>query len=71
MCSKGDEACWQHSNFVHEVTQLKVHVDYLQAALEVVEEEVAEARAVATAAQVRAYGGASFIPGFCFLGSCS
>ena len=68
---KRDEAHRQHSKFICEVTQLKVHVDYLQAALLVVEEEVAEAWAVATATWVRAYGEASFIPSFCSLGSCS
>jgi hypothetical protein len=35
---------------------LKAHVDYLQVALQVAEEEVTEARAVATTAWVWAYG---------------
>jgi len=38
-----DKAHRQHSNSVHDVTQLKVHVDYLQVALQLAEEEVAEA----------------------------
>ena len=39
-----DEAPWLHSNSVCEVAQLKAHVDYLQAALQVVDEEITEAR---------------------------
>jgi hypothetical protein len=46
-------------------------VDYLQAALQAAEEEVAEAQAVATVTRVCAYGEASFIYGSCSLGSCS
>jgi hypothetical protein len=47
-----DEAHRLHSNSVREVTELKACVDYLQAALQVIEEEVVEARALATAARV-------------------
>jgi hypothetical protein len=51
-----DEARRLHSSFVHEVAQLKAHVDYLQAALQVAKEAVVEAQAVATATHVWAYG---------------
>jgi hypothetical protein len=51
-----DKAHRLHSSSVCEVAQLKAHMDYLQAALQVVEEAVTEVWAVATATQVRAYG---------------
>lgn len=51
-----DEARRLHSSSVREVVQLKACVDYLQVALLVIEEEVTEARSVATAAWVQAYG---------------
>jgi hypothetical protein len=43
-----DEARRLHSNFAHVVVQPSAHVDYLHAALLVVEEEVVEAPASAT-----------------------
>ena len=51
-----DEARRLHSDSARMVVQLKAHVDYLQVAFQVAEEEVTEARALATAARVRAYG---------------
>ena len=50
-----DKARQLHSNSVREVAQLKACVDYLQVALQVAEQEVAEAWALATAERVRAY----------------
>ena len=51
-----DEARRLHSSSFYEVAQLKAHVDYLQVALQVVEEEVTKAWSVATTARVPAYG---------------
>ena len=51
-----DEARWLHSNSIREVAHLKACVDYLQATLQVAEEEVAEARALAITALVQEYG---------------
>ena len=51
-----DEAHRLHSSSIREVVQLKDRMEYLQAALQVVEEEVTEAWALATTARVRAYG---------------
>ena len=41
---KRDEARWLHSNSIREMAWLKARVDYLQADLQVAEEEAAEAR---------------------------
>ena len=54
-----DEAHRLHSNSACEVVQLRAHLDYLPAAPLVEEEEVAKARASATASWLRAYGRSS------------
>ena len=66
-----DEAHRLHSSFVHEVAQLKAHVDYLQVALQVAEEEVTKARALATTTQVQACGEFPIPTNSYSSGSCS
>ena len=57
-----DETCQLHSNSTHVVVQLKAHVDYLQVALFMAEEEVIEARALATAARVQEHTVSCLLP---------